>query len=56
MNQLVDNPFFVLGLLPDASRIEIELEHAEELLGLALDLDPAREDLLDPVGAASAHE
>jgi len=33
MNQLADNPFFVLGLSPDASRIEIERE-AQKLLGM----------------------
>jgi hypothetical protein len=32
-----DNPFFVLGLAPDASRIEIERE-AQKLLGM-LELD-----------------
>ncbi|MBS1120981.1 MAG: hypothetical protein H6Q90_3209 [Deltaproteobacteria bacterium] len=30
---IVDNPFFVLGLSPDASRIEIERE-AQKLLGM----------------------
>lgn len=30
---LADNPFFVLGLAPDASRIEIERE-AQKLLGM----------------------
>jgi hypothetical protein len=30
---IVDNPFFVLGLAPDASRIEIERE-AQKLLGM----------------------
>jgi len=34
---IVDNPFFVLGLAPDASRIEIERE-AQKLLGM-LELD-----------------
>jgi hypothetical protein len=33
MNQLADNPFFVLGVSPDASRIEIERE-AQKLLGM----------------------
>jgi hypothetical protein len=33
VHQLVDNPFFVLGLSPDASRIEIERE-AQKLLGM----------------------
>ena len=33
MSKLVDNPFFVLGLSPDASRIEIERE-AQKLLGM----------------------
>jgi hypothetical protein len=31
--RLVDNPFFVLGLSPDASRIELERE-AQKLLGM----------------------
>ena len=31
--KIVDNPFFVLGLSPDASRIEIERE-AQKLLGM----------------------
>ena len=31
--RLVDNPFFVLGVSPDASRIEIERE-AQKLLGM----------------------
>ena len=34
---IVDNPFFVLGLPPDASRIELERE-AQKLLGM-LELD-----------------
>src|SRR5512138_2931960 len=34
---IADNPFFVLGLVPDASRIEIERE-AQKLLGM-LELD-----------------
>jgi hypothetical protein len=34
---IADNPFFVLGLPPDASRIEIERE-AQKLLGM-LELD-----------------
>jgi hypothetical protein len=34
---IADNPFFVLGLSPDASRIEIERE-AQKLLGM-LELD-----------------
>ncbi len=34
---IVDNPFFVLGIAPDASRIEIERE-AQKLLGM-LELD-----------------
>lgn len=39
---LVDNPFFVLGVSPDASRIEIERE-AQKLLGmLELDFADAR--------------
>jgi hypothetical protein len=31
--KIVDNPFFVLGVSPDASRIEIERE-AQKLLGM----------------------
>jgi hypothetical protein len=31
--KLADNPFFVLGLLPEASRIEVERE-AQKLLGM----------------------
>ncbi len=39
---IVDNPFFVLGIAPDASRIEIERE-AQKLLGmLELDFPDAR--------------
>jgi len=39
---IADNPFFVLGLAPDASRIEIERE-AQKLLGmLELDFADAR--------------
>lgn len=39
---VVDNPFFVLGVAPDASRIEIERE-AQKLLGmLELDFADAR--------------
>jgi hypothetical protein len=30
---MIDNPFFVLGLAPDASRIEVERE-AQKLLGM----------------------
>ncbi|MCW5806642.1 MAG: hypothetical protein KIT31_30035, partial [Deltaproteobacteria bacterium] len=30
---IADNPFFVLGLAPDASRIEVERE-AQKLLGM----------------------
>jgi hypothetical protein len=37
MSRVIDNPFFVLGLSPDASRIEIERE-AQKLLGM-LELD-----------------
>jgi len=33
MNQIVENPFFVLGVATDASRIEIERE-AGKLLGM----------------------
>jgi hypothetical protein len=35
--KIADNPFFVLGVTPDASRIEIERE-AQKLLGM-LELD-----------------
>lgn len=35
--KIADNPFFVLGISPDASRIEIERE-AQKLLGM-LELD-----------------
>jgi hypothetical protein len=39
---IADNPFFVLGVAPDASRIEIERE-AQKLLGmLELDFADAR--------------
>jgi hypothetical protein len=39
---IADNPFFVLGIAPDASRIEIERE-AQKLLGmLELDFADAR--------------
>ena len=37
MNQVVENPFFVLGVATDASRIEIERE-ASKLLGM-IELD-----------------
>ncbi len=33
MTKLAENPFFVLGIAPDASRIEIERE-AQKLLGM----------------------
>ena len=33
MSKLAENPFFVLGLSPDASRIEMERE-AQKLLGM----------------------
>ncbi|HTR54952.1 MAG TPA: hypothetical protein VMJ10_29905 [Kofleriaceae bacterium] len=33
MRQLAENPFFVLGLSPDASRLELERE-AQKLLGM----------------------
>jgi len=40
--KIVDNPFFVLGVAPEASRIEIERE-AQKLLGmLELDLAAAK--------------
>ena len=46
---IVDNPFFVLGLAPDASRIEIERE-AQKLLGM-LELDfPDAKTYSTPVG------
>jgi hypothetical protein len=32
-SRIIDNPFFVLGLSPDASRIELERE-AQKLLGM----------------------
>ena len=47
--KIVENPFFVLGLSPDASRIEIERE-AQKLLGM-LELDfPAAKMYATPVG------
>ncbi len=47
--KIVENPFFVLGLSPDASRIEIERE-AQKLLGM-LELDfPAAKTYATPVG------
>ncbi|TMQ19828.1 MAG: hypothetical protein E6J90_04915 [Deltaproteobacteria bacterium] len=40
--KIIDNPFFVLGLTADASRIEVERE-AQKLLGmLELDFEAAR--------------
>jgi len=33
LSKIVDNPFFVLGLSPDVSRIELERE-AQKLLGM----------------------
>ncbi len=46
---IVDNPFFVLGLSPDASRIEIERE-AQKLLGM-LELElAAAETYQTPLG------
>ena len=50
MMHVADNPFFVLGLAPDASRIEIERE-AQKLLGM-LELDFAdAQTYATPVGA-----
>ena len=47
--KIVDNPFFVLGLSPDASRIEIERE-AQKLLGM-LELDfAAAQSYATPLG------
>ena len=47
--KIVDNPFFVLGISPDASRIEIERE-AQKLLGM-LELDfPAARVYMTPLG------
>ena len=49
MNQIVENPFFVLGVGVDASRIEIERE-ANKLLGM-LELDFAgAKTYLTPLG------
>jgi hypothetical protein len=46
---IADNPFFVLGLAPDASRIEIERE-AQKLLGM-LELEfPEVREYQTPVG------
>jgi hypothetical protein len=47
--KIADNPFFVLGISPDASRIEIERE-AQKLLGM-LELDFAAAQLyVTPLG------
>jgi len=47
--KLVDNPFFVLGISPDASRIEIERE-AQKLLGM-LELEfAAAQEYATPLG------
>ena len=47
--KIIENPFFVLGLSPDASRIEIERE-AQKLLGM-LELDfPAARIYQTPLG------
>jgi len=47
--KIVDNPFFVLGVSPDASRIEIERE-AQKLLGM-LELEfPAARVYMTPLG------
>jgi len=48
-SSIVDNPFLVLGLPPDVSRIEIERE-AQKLLGM-LELDfPAAKTYATPLG------
>ncbi|MEO8845800.1 MAG: hypothetical protein ABI591_28455 [Kofleriaceae bacterium] len=50
MNQIVENPFFVLGVATDASRIEIERE-AAKLLGM-IELDFAEAKIYaTPLGA-----
>jgi hypothetical protein len=47
--KIIDNPFFVLGISPDASRIEIERE-AQKLLGM-LELEfPAAKMYTTPLG------
>ena len=47
--KIVDNPFFVLGLSPDVSRIEIERE-AQKLLGM-LELGfAAAQEYMTPLG------
>jgi hypothetical protein len=47
--KIVENPFFVLGISPDASRIEIERE-AQKLLGM-LELEfPAARIYTTPLG------
>ena len=47
--KIVENPFFVLGISPDASRIEIERE-AQKLLGM-LELDfAAAQEYATPLG------
>lgn len=47
--KIVENPFFVLGVSPDASRIEIERE-AQKLLGM-LELEfPAARTYATPLG------
>lgn len=49
MTTIADNPFFVLGLAPDASRIEVERE-AQKLLGM-LELEfAAAQTYQTPVG------
>ena len=49
MKALVENPFYVLGLGPDASRIEIERE-AQKLLGM-LELGfPGAQSYATPLG------
>ena len=49
MTRLAENPFFVLGISPDASRIEIERE-AQKLLGM-LELGfAAAETYATPIG------
>jgi len=46
---LIDNPFFVLGLATDASRIEVERE-AQKLLGMLELAFPGSERYATPLG------
>jgi hypothetical protein len=46
---IADNPFFVLGLAPDASRIEIERE-AQKLLGMLELAFPEARTYATPIG------